>query len=106
MRFCRDSPVLLCPDDDYLVQVRLYPTARTHSLERNSCMSWGEEVGAEYEGEVRSHKRGSLVKKSVIQKKGIKIGFVECVTAVLQGKRTLEKGWHANSLDLDAMAFM
>lgn len=32
------------------------------------------------------------MKKSVIHNKGIKIGFVECVTAVLQGKRTLERG--------------
>lgn len=41
---------------------------------------------------MRPHKRGSLMKKNIIQNKGIKMNFVECVTAVLQGKHTLERG--------------
>lgn len=32
------------------------------------------------------------MKKNIIQNKGIKMNFVECVTAVLQGKHTLERG--------------
>lgn len=48
--------------------------------------------GTEYGGEVRPQKRGSLLKNNISQNKGIKMSFVECVTAVLQGKHTLERG--------------
>lgn len=42
--------------------------------------------------EIRPHKREFLVKKNITQSKGIKMSIVECITAVLLGKHTLEMG--------------
>lgn len=42
--------------------------------------------------EIRPHKREFLMKKNTIQSKGIKMSIVECVTAVLPEKNTLERG--------------
>lgn len=40
--------------------------------------------------EISPHKREFLVKKNITQHKGIKMSVVECITAVLLGKHTLE----------------
>lgn len=42
--------------------------------------------------EIRPHRREFLMKKNIIQSKGIKMSIVECVTAVLLEKSTLERG--------------
>lgn len=42
--------------------------------------------------EIRPHKREFLMKKNTTQSEGIKMSVVECVTAVLVGKHSLERG--------------
>lgn len=96
MRFCRDFPVLLCPDDDYLIS--LYPAAgtlREISLWLGRGLGMGDEASQE----------GIPPEEKYYSEWGDKDEPSGMCNCCVSEKAYTWEGWHANSLDLSTMTF-